>query len=584
MKNTILILIILIATLNFSFSQLQLEVAGNAKIVGKLETYVHENDTTTIVLGKNAGSKLNMANRQKNVFIGNMAGENSTIGYKNVYIGYEAGKLNDSGIGNIFIGDEAGKSSTDARANVFLGSRAGKDNINGVQNTYIGHQAGIRAMGSYNVFLGVSAGQQSTGIQNVMLGAFAGLFNDSGNENVLVGTNAGKLNRDGNENTFIGKDAGLNSNDSQDNTFVGNDAGEASTSGSDNTYIGQGAGFLSTTGSRNTFLGELCGHDNTTGSDLTLVGQNINNFGGTNSNAFAIGNNATIPHSHVGVVGNVSTQEIMGYVNWGTVSDGRIKKRVKEDVKGLDFVMQLRPVSYTIDAEKLANALQPEPIRLDGEEDFELSPIYQEALRKKSRIRYTGFIAQEVAAAAKKSDFNFSGVVPPKNDHDHYSIRYAEFVMPLVKATQEQQNLIKTQEQEIIQLNTQLAAVNNELHNLRDLVEQSLKKTTTDVSLNNNITTSPIDLAFLSQNQPNPCYGETLIQYSIPKEVRTAFIQIITINGRVVQQLPIESRGKGQLLVKTDFLTNINYFYSLVLDGKIVETKSMIVVQAATNP
>jgi len=50
---------------------------------------------------------------------------------------------------------------------------------------------------------------------------------------------------------------------------------------------------------------------------------------------------------------------------------------------------------------------------------------------------HTGFIAQEVEAAAKKVGFNFDGVDAPKNEHDLYGIRYAEFVVPLVKAVQE---------------------------------------------------------------------------------------------------------------------------------------------------
>ena len=37
----------------------------------------------------------------------------------------------------------------------------------------------------------------------------------------------------------------------------------------------------------------------------------------------------------------------------------------------------------------------------------------------------------------------------PKNDHDFYGLRYAEFVVPLVKAMQEQQQMIKSQNESI---------------------------------------------------------------------------------------------------------------------------------------
>ena len=58
------------------------------------------------------------------------------------------------------------------------------------------------------------------------------------------------------------------------------------------------------------------------------------------------------------------------------------------------------------------------------------------------KIRQTGFIAQEVDKAAQASGFDFSGVVKPANDNDLYSLRYSDFVVPLVKAVQEQQQQI----------------------------------------------------------------------------------------------------------------------------------------------
>jgi hypothetical protein len=46
-------------------------------------------------------------------------------------------------------------------------------------------------------------------------------------------------------------------------------------------------------------------------------------------------------------------------------------------------------------------------------------------------------MAQEVEAAAQALNYNFSGVQAPPNDESLYSLRYAEFVVPLVKAVQE---------------------------------------------------------------------------------------------------------------------------------------------------
>ena len=61
----------------------------------------------------------------------------------------------------------------------------------------------------------------------------------------------------------------------------------------------------------------------------------------------------------------------------------------------------------------------------------------------------TGFIAQEVEAAARKAGFAFSGVDKPKNEKDFYGLRYAEFVVPLVKGMQEQQVIIEEQKKNL---------------------------------------------------------------------------------------------------------------------------------------
>jgi len=74
----------------------------------------------------------------------------------------------------------------------------------------------------------------------------------------------------------------------------------------------------------------------------------------------------------------------------------------------------------------------------------------------KGDIVYSGFIGQEVEAAAREVGYDFSGVVPPQNEQDHYSLRYAEFVVPLVKAVQEQQKMIEQMQNRIAELEKRL--------------------------------------------------------------------------------------------------------------------------------
>ena len=85
----------------------------------------------------------------------------------------------------------------------------------------------------------------------------------------------------------------------------------------------------------------------------------------------------------------------------------------------------------------------------------------QQPAREKEQLVQSGFIAQEVEAAAKSLGYNFSGIDRPRNEKDLYGLRYAEFVVPLVKAMQEQQALIAALQKQVNELSRQLKKSNN---------------------------------------------------------------------------------------------------------------------------
>jgi hypothetical protein len=48
--------------------------------------------------------------------------------------------------------------------------------------------------------------------------------------------------------------------------------------------------------------------------------------------------------------------------------------------------------------------------------------------------------------------YDFSGVDKPKNENDTYGLRYGEFVVPMIKAMQEQQQQIEDLKKQIEEL------------------------------------------------------------------------------------------------------------------------------------
>ncbi len=81
----------------------------------------------------------------------------------------------------------------------------------------------------------------------------------------------------------------------------------------------------------------------------------------------------------------------------------------------------------------------------------------------------------------------------------------------------------------------------------------------------------------LEQNIPNPFAQSTTIQYYVPKSVKTAVMQITDANGKVLQTAEITERGANSIVIQMGDLSWGTYFYALILDGKVFETKKMIV-------
>ena len=80
----------------------------------------------------------------------------------------------------------------------------------------------------------------------------------------------------------------------------------------------------------------------------------------------------------------------------------------------------------------------------------------------------------------------------------------------------------------------------------------------------------------LDQNDPNPFSSSTEIGYSIPSATNLASLIVFDSSGRTVNKYELSERGQGSVTVYGSDVVSGVYYYSLVLDGKIVETKRMI--------
>ena len=81
----------------------------------------------------------------------------------------------------------------------------------------------------------------------------------------------------------------------------------------------------------------------------------------------------------------------------------------------------------------------------------------------------------------------------------------------------------------------------------------------------------------MDQNKPNPFSESTVIPLNIPRETQSANIYIYDMSGKQVQSIPISERGETDITVYASDLSAGMFIYALVVDGKVVVTRRMIV-------
>ena len=84
-------------------------------------------------------------------------------------------------------------------------------------------------------------------------------------------------------------------------------------------------------------------------------------------------------------------------------------------------------------------------------------------------------------------------------------------------------------------------------------------------------------LVKLFQNEPNPANTNTKIKFVTPETVSEATIFIFDINGRMIQKYELKNvSGDQEFNVNANTLEAGMYFYTLLLNGKEVDTKKCL--------
>ena len=347
-----------------------------------------------------------------------------------VAVGYQALYTQNS--------DSAGQDTL----NTAVGAQAGANLTTAIKNTLIGSQAGGGATltGDNNVAVGYEAGKATTsGGNNTAVGSYAGDAISSAADNTAVGYAALSTCATGIRNTAIGRYA-LNAHTGNDGTAVGYGALELAT-GAGNTSVGKGAGRLIVGGANNTMLGHMAGDALTTGSNNIMIGYQPEVSAVDAANQIVIGDDISSGGDNTfrfGKASNVVTNTFTSDANWAQASDERLKTNINAAPLGLDFVNDLRPVTYQWKASQDLDSSDPQ-----------LEDLYNpDENLKDTDVVMHGLVAQEVKEALDTAGVDtFAGW---SEDSDGVqNISREMFVIPLIKAVQELSATVETLQAEI---------------------------------------------------------------------------------------------------------------------------------------
>jgi hypothetical protein len=225
-------------------------------------------------------------------------------------------------------------------------------------------------------------------------------------------------------------------------------------------------------------------------------------------------------------------------------------KRLKNNIQAFDFDL------------KLLDRLQPKTYH------FKTDASQQE---------YIGFIAQEV-------DKVFPQLVSKSHvgdtDEEVQLLDYSGFGVIAIAAIKQLKKEVDTEKAEKEKLQEQLNAQQVQIDELKTLVNQLIKEKQKDNETDGqSYNLSLNQKAKLAQNQPNPFHQKTMVEYFIPENIKNAEMRVTALDGRLLGRVKITGKGKGQVNIEANTYPAGTYHYSLVLDGKIVETKRMVLTR-----
>lgn len=251
--------------------------------------------------------------------------------------------------------------------------------------------------------------------------------------------------------------------------------------------------------------------------------------------------------------GDVKSTGTMTATSFITPSDLAYKNNIQplsSKPTALVLLSELNPVVYNLkepdrELKKNSAAMQSDTVETPVKYFNEQSAEFQK--------KHYGLIAQELQSVLPDLVY--------ENAEGLLGINYIELIPLLVQAMKEQQLQI-----EELQLAVQALQA--------DRAQYTAAYDDTNVDKDKSVA-----VASLEQNRPNPFSEKTVIGFSLPETVKNAELYIYDLNGRQIDKIGVASRGKSEIEIPANRLSEGMYIYTLLADDVVVGSKRMIITK-----
>lgn len=218
-------------------------------------------------------------------------------------------------------------------------------------------------------------------------------------------------------------------------------------------------------------------------------------------------------------------------------SDARLKTNIK-DLSGSDRLYSLRAKSYNF----VSDNKNISTLNSDN--------VYSEY----------GFLAQDVQKI-------FPELVQTDNSGS-LSLNYIALIPIIVESLQKEHDIALLRQAKVEELSTLVSEQKKVIQCLEEKMNTACYLANAEVIKN----------AILEQNAPNPFQQKTEIKCYIPLNSSVASVYIYDLQGQQILKMPINEKGSVITVIDGNKLKAGMYIYNLIIDGKEIDSKRMILI------